>query len=56
MIGIDAGILIWGGKPKVKAFEGLSNVAGNNTAGYLRSADKYPVYPEASIRISQRIW
>ena len=56
MIGIDAGILIWGGKPKVKVFEGLSNLAGNNTAGYLRSADKYPVYPEASIRISQRIW
>ena len=55
-IGIDAGILIWGGKPKVKAFEGLSNVAGQNTPGYLRSADKYPVYPEASIRISQRIW
>ena len=53
---LDAGILIWGGKPKIKVFEGLSNVAGNNTAGYLRSADKYPVYPEASIRISQRIW
>ena len=55
-IGIDAGILIWGGKPKVKVFEGLSNVAGQNTPGYLRSADKYPVYPEVSIRISQRLW
>lgn len=55
-IGIDAGILIWGGKPKVEAFEGLSNVAGHNTEGYLKSADKYSVYPEASIRISQRIW
>ena len=55
-IGVDAGILIWGGKPKVKAFEGLSNVTGQNTPGYLRSADKYPVYPEVSIRISQRLW
>jgi hypothetical protein len=55
-IGIDAGILIWGGKPKVEAFEGLSNVAGHNTEGYLKSADKYPVYPEASIRISQCLW
>ena len=55
-IGVDAGILIWGGKPKVQAFEGLSNISGQNTPGYLRSADKYPVYPEASIRISQRIW
>ena len=55
-IGIDAGILIWGGKPKVEVFEGLSNVAGHNTEGYLKSADRYPVYPEASIRISQRIW
>jgi hypothetical protein len=55
-IGIDAGILIWGGKPKVQVFEGLSNVAGHNTEGYLKSADRYPVFPEASIRISQRIW
>ena len=55
-IGIEAGILIWGGKPKVEAFEGLSNVAGHNTEDYLKSADKYSVYPEASIRISQRIW
>lgn len=55
-IGIDAGILIWGGKPKVEAFEGLSNVAGHNTEGYLKSADRYPVFPEASIRIAQRIW
>ena len=55
-IGIDAGILIWGGKPKVEVFEGLSNVAGHNTEGYLKSADRYPVFPEASIRISQRIW
>lgn len=55
-IGIDAGILIWGGKPKVETFEGLSNVAGHNTEGYLKSADRYPVFPEASIRIAQRIW
>lgn len=55
-IGIDAGILLWGGKPKVEAFEGLSNVAGHNTEGYLKSADRYPVFPEASIRIAQRIW
>ncbi len=56
MIGVDAGILFWGGKPKVEAFEGLSNITGQNTPGYLNSADKYPVYPEASIRISQRLW
>ncbi len=56
MIGVDAGILLWGGKPTIEAFEGLSNVTGQNTPGYLNSADKYPVYPEASIRISQSLW
>ncbi len=73
-IGIDAGVLFWGGSPKVEVdvpmgfdesgstvyqtidlVRDASNVPGS-LGDKVKLAKDYKVYPDISLRISQRIW
>lgn len=73
-VGLDAGVMFWGGRPSVdistpvgvdaegnKVYTTVNlvedvNDLPSNVERYVNSVKKYTVFPEISLRISQRLW
>lgn len=60
-LSFDAGVMFWGGKPRMITHEGvdlvhdLTNIGGK-VGDYVNLASKFPVYPVLEFRLSHRIF
>ena len=61
MVAVDAGVLFWGGTPKVVTHDGIDLINDLSTVhsslkSYVNLCKTFPVYPVVELRLTQRIF